>query len=291
MNTEYNNQWNELPSSILVHNLKLIKRYLRLIVLSVLEFRVSIISEIVSVFSNLFLWLVFWNVILFQSNGSFGNWGSTELLIWYGFTEIGFAFSRLFFNIWQLDIYVIDVGLEPIITKPTNILSYVLFNSASINGIFGFFIGLISLFLGISQLDIASYSIFVITLILTFIICLLAVLNLAFIYCTLASLTFFLGDINFLSRLFGEVSVNFSRVPTNIYPKTIFNFLSYVLPIGLISTIPSLLLLNQFIIFGSQVTTGLLIVSILLIITVLWGYIAVLFFNYSLKNGYEGVGE
>jgi ABC-type uncharacterized transport system permease subunit len=110
------------------------------------------------------------------------------------------------------------------------------------------------------------------------------------IYLMIQTLSFWIGDIEFLNDLLVDIEMNMLRLPQNILPTYLLFSLFIVIPVGLFSTIPTMMT------FGSSIfehTTGvfnLFFVMALLLLSFVMLMYSIRFFNLGLTR-YEGIGE
>jgi len=198
------------PVGGVTNQFRILKRYLRLNFLSAVEFKLGIVNIITVVLFNALIWLVYWSVILDATNSHFGSWTSKELIDWYFFTEFSIGFFGLFTGLYSIYIHIIESGLETILSKPVHPIIQIVGTDMYFIALIRSFIAFVILALG---MVIFHFRFGLLDLLLGIVVSLMGTLAFAAVYIMVETLSFYLGDIEFLAELVADVEMNFLRLP------------------------------------------------------------------------------
>lgn len=238
--------------------------------------------------TDFFFWLVvslmwtafnfFFFSLLIGLQNTIGGWTRWELYALMGVFTMLDAFTWSFFaqNMWNYTGQVFSGELSSVLVKPLDAQFAMMASRTSYNNVPRFFVGLAALGWSLSQLGIRPSILTVGGFILTFFTGLLFIYALWFMVATLAFWVEKLDNINEIVPAFRRLW----QVPRTVYIGLSSTIFTVVLPLGLVSSLPTEILLAKahwywipYFIFISLVTLAL----------------SRLFFYYSVKK-YTSVG-
>jgi ABC-2 type transport system permease protein len=270
----------------ILRQLRLLPAYLRLSLLSILEHRIQLWGAFFSSIVNIVVYVIFWNVITLQvpvlTGVGWVVWGRGELTFLLGMSEVTWGFGSFFWmGIWEIHWYITEIGIEEYQIRPVNTIYQLLAR----NFWFG---GLVQIALGIVMLGLSSITfgltISFIGIILGILALLLGEAALYILWASLACLAFWIGRNEGLLELSDAVESKFTRMPIDIMPRTIQQFLTFVLPVIFLASVPTMLVLGQL-----PLEIGVLYIGIAIILLTIWIFI----FRYLWAKGlrrYQPVG-
>jgi len=224
-------------------------RYLRLLVSfarisfrDMSEFRLDFFTSIGHYLIYQAIFFVFWKSILGFTADSLGDWQFPELVILSSFTLMSMAAMLLFTGFVTLYQKVLTGSLDKYLCRPVSPLFGLLAEDMRIFAAFQQLVAGLLIVIPVCiyyELHLAWYNILAATVLLiagSFLIVL--------IQGCLSLSTFWFGDV---SRIQGFVQVmgDFEKYPINLFPGWLQAYLTWILPIGLISTCPVLVLLGK----------------------------------------------
>ncbi len=255
--------------------LRIYVEYIKVSVMSSISYRVNfILNAVITVLSNAVVPLL--TILIYGAGLSFMGWSFYEaLLIQAVFTLSKAVGSMLFFNIvWNVMYSIVNGNFELILIKPRRtvfLLSASSFDPES----FGLVVGGLALFL-FSLWHLPTVTVFA---------------WLQFLFLFLMGLTVILGFVLFMAatafvwvgnsrimEMFESVST-FGRYPGSIFPRTVINTITYIVPVAALGFLPASALLQK-----TSLPMLLSAVPCLLFLTV-----GVLCFNKMLHN-YSSAG-
>jgi len=217
------------------------------------EFRLDFFTSVVHYLVYQALFIVFWKSILGFTGGALGEWTFPDLVVLTAFTLLATAILQWFEGFEQLSGKVLTGGLDKYLSKPVSPLFALL--AEELNGV----ASAQQLASGVILLGgVCLYFDIRITLLGT--LASLALLTLGCLVLTLlrgclALLSFWLGDVSRITQLL-NVSNDFERYPINLFPPWLRGFLTWILPVGLISTFPVLVFVGKTSAAGSFLAIG-----------------------------------
>lgn len=217
--------------------------------------------------------------ILVSVSGNIGGWTKYEMYIILAVFTILDAFTWSFFasNMRNYSRTVFNGEFNQLLLKPIDAQFMLMTQNNSYNNIFRFFIGFGMLLWGLSLLNYQP------TLIQTIMFILVMLLAFFFVYALWFIITTFSFYVEKLENI-NEVLPSLRRawqVPRSVYTGLISTLFTFVLPIGIITSIPSEVLLGK---------TSYWWILYFLVITLVTLLISRIFFKLSIKN-YTGVAN
>ena len=206
------------------------------------DFKV-LVGTAVNTVLTLVSYLVLWTAILSNTHvfqGDYGTWDIGMIVLLVGFSELAFAVdSLLTYGLALIPGIIHEEGLEAYSIYPVSTLSVILGRySEPIDGFAGLLVS--SSFITASHLVLGT-PLSLKGLILGLVLLSLGLLILSSVYLLVAALSFRLGLIEAPVDLVTSIYTSFSRVPHDIYPHPLRAFLTFIIPVALLSTYPALL--------------------------------------------------
>lgn len=206
------------------------------------EFRLDFFTSIVHSVIYQAIFIVFWKSILSFTSQSLGTWRFADLVILSAFTLVSNAIMLWFSGILRLPQKVVKGELDKYLSKPLSPLFALL--AEDINGLASaqqmlsaiVILGGACVWFGVRP---APGNVLV-SLVLMVIGCIVLLLIQGWI----SMLTFWWGDVSRLNGLF-MMTGEFERYPINLFPLGVRRFLTWIVPIGAVSTYPVLVFLGK----------------------------------------------
>lgn len=227
------------------------------------EFRLDFFTSVVHYLVYQALFMIFWKSILAFTSDVLGDWTFPDLVVLSAFILLATAISQWFAGFSQLSGKVVRGDVDKYLSKPVSPLFALLAEEmdalASLQQLVSAVLILLGvcLYFNVEVSPLAAFS----SLALLALGC--GVLTL--LEGTVALLSFWLGDVSRLHRLM-TVTREIERYPINLLPPWLRGLLTWILPLGLVSTYPALVFLGK-----SQAAGVYLATSVAL--AVFWGLI------------------
>lgn len=224
-----------------------------------LEYRASLISQVMGMFLNNTLWVIFW-WLYFTKFPVLRDWTLEDVMILWSAVTFGiglvFGFTANCLRIPQL---VVQGQLDYYLALPKDVLLHLLVSQVSLVSFGDMIFGPMLLVLMV-KLTWAKVAIFFATSIL-------AGLVLLGFFVLVGSLVFYLGDSTVLSGQIQNALVHFSTYPTSIFDRTVKVLLFTVIPAGFISSVPVELMREfSWTLFGQLVGAAVVFLGMALIV-------------------------
>lgn len=204
--------------------------YLRTNLAAALEYRVSLISQVLGMFINDGLWVAFW-VLYFTRFPVLRGWTLEDVLVlWACLTTSYGLVVGLLANSTRIARLVVQGQLDYYLALPKNVLLHVLVSQMSLVSLGDLLFGPVLLVLTV-KLSWAKLAVFVVVSLLS------AMVALGF-FLVGGSLAFFLGNSETVSGQFLNALLHFSSYPTTIFDTGVKVILFTVIPAGFVSTLP-----------------------------------------------------
>jgi ABC-2 type transport system permease protein len=188
------------------------------------------------------IFLIFWKSVLSFTASRLGGWTFPELAVLSSFTLISAAVAQWLVGLLQLSSKILDGDLDKYLCKPVPPLLALL--GDSVNGLASF-------------QQLASAGVLLTAVCLYYrvplspgsvaaglLILVLGCAAVLLIRGCIALSAFWLGDVSRINGLF-QISSEFERYPVNLFPLWLQGTLTWVVPVGLISTWPVLAFLGK----------------------------------------------
>lgn len=226
----------------MLKHLRLLRSFCRISFSDLSEFRVDFFTSILHYLVYQALFLIFWKSILTLSNGHLGHWTLPELIVFSSFSLFSNAISLWFYGLLTLHDKVLHGQLDKYLCRPISPLFGLLAEEirafASLQqALAGFLIALPVALL--YRLEVHLFD-----AILAAILLLLGSLTLVLIQGCVALLSFWLGDVSRMQSFLGLMG-DFEKYPIDFFPLGLRRFLTWIIPIGMASTLPTLALFGK----------------------------------------------
>ncbi|MFX0168553.1 MAG: ABC-2 family transporter protein [Candidatus Hodarchaeota archaeon] len=270
----------------ILRQLRIIPSYLRLSLLRLGENKIQLWGAFITSAVGFAFYAIFWNVVTLQvpilTGVGWVVWGAGELTFLVGMTNLAWSFGAFFWmGIWEIHWYITEIGIEEYQIRPVSSILQIIAQNFWAGGI-------VQLSVGIVMLVISTVSF---GLVITPIGILLGILALLFgqaalyiLWATLACLAFWIGRNAGLLEISDAIEMNFGQMPIDVMPHIVQHFLTFILPVIFISTVPTMIMLGQLplnLILLYLGIAGLLILIWILAFNITW--------NAGLKR-YQPVG-
>ena len=262
-------------------------KYLKLNLMAALEYKAGFLTIITSIVLTLGVWYVYWSIILGLTGNAFAGWGPQQFVVWYFFTEFSIGIFGLFSAVSQLYFYVIDEGLEPLLSQPFHPLVQILGEGMYILSLVRALFSLLILAIGSF---IFGIHLNLLLLLAAIVVSCTGVIIFTAVYVIVETLAFWVGSVEFLVNLLVDVEMNFIRLPQNIISEFLLFSVFVILPVGLFATIPTFLVFNGSIFASLNLLGEAGLFLVLLLFTYIMSYLAYKAFNTGLAR-YDGVSE
>lgn len=216
--------------------------------------------------------------LLIRLSNNIAGWFTWELYTLLSiFTMVdAFTWSLMYNNMNPYTSDIFQGRLSNLLTKPIDTQFVIMTRETSYNNVPRFFVGLFALFWSLHKLNYTPNLASIILFVLTFSAGVLLVYTIWFAIATLAFWVERLDNINNIVPGMRRIW----QVPRQVYGGFTSTFLTVILPLGLVSSIPSEVLLNK--------PTGIW-TSYLIVISFIFFILARKFFHFSIKK-YTSVG-
>ncbi len=228
-------------------HLRLLPNYLRLSLLRISENKLQIFGAFFTTSINLVMYALFWGVITYQIPVLTGIgwvvWGRAELTFLIGITEVAWGFGAFFWmGIWEIHWYITEIGLEQFQIRPIGSIFQILSTSFWAGGLVQIAVGGFMLLLSATTfgLVITPYGVA-----LGIIALILGQAALYLLWACLSCLAFWIGRNEGLLEISDALEFNFARMPIDIMPLGVQQFLTFIFPVIFISTVPTIIMLSQ----------------------------------------------
>ena len=206
------------------------------------EFRIDFFTSILHSLIYQAIFIVFWKAVLSFTAKDLGGWRFPDLVILTAFTLVSNAVMQWFAGLLQLPRKVLKGELDKYLSKPLSPLFALV--AEDMNGMASMqamvsavlILGSACLYFGVHP----TLGGILVSLLLMVVGCVVLLLIQGWI----SMLTFWWGDVSRLSSLF-MLSGEFERYPINLFPLGVRRLLTWVIPIGAISTYPVLVFLGR----------------------------------------------
>lgn len=211
--------------------------YMKISLQMALEYRVSFFSQLVGMFVNDGIWLVFW-YLYFSRFPVVKGWERQDVLILWAVLTLGYGlFTGFFGNALRLSELILQGQLDYYLVLPKDVLLHALLGRMYFTAWGDALFGLIVYFL-FGQPDLARTVIFLAVSVLTGLI-------LVSFFVIAHSLALFLGGSQLISNQLTVSMVHFATYPGDIFQGAAKVILYTFIPAGFINTLP-VSLMRQF---------------------------------------------
>lgn len=216
-----------------------------------------ILDTVLACFS---IWL-FWNSLL-EMDLQIEGWGISSIQMFIGFSLIARAFTNLTVGDYDIQQHIAKGTLDNFLVKPCNPIIAIMMERPDFLQFFvTFFIGLICVFIHCdgSKIGYALIAIFV---------CIIATITLCLLEVMIFEGAFWLKKTDMFADVYFAIS-SVSKYPLVFFGKKITLFLTYILPVAYVGTIPTEITAGG--VLSISILVPLLLLGInLLGVTILW---------------------
>ena len=210
--------------------------YLRNNLAAAMEYRFSFISQVMGMFINDTLWVIFW-VMYFQKFPVLNGWTLNDLLVMWGSITFSFGLCFGFFwNVARLPELVVQGQLDYYLGHPRGVLAHLAVSHLRPVNLGDCLFGPLLLLFFVPMTG-TQWLLFFLTGVLA------ALIYFSF-YLTVGSLAFYLRNAESVTGSVSTAIVHFSTYPTRIFEGWTRTLLFTVLPAGFISEVPVELVRN-----------------------------------------------
>ncbi|MDO8055487.1 MAG: ABC-2 family transporter protein [Candidatus Hermodarchaeota archaeon] len=230
-----------------LRQLSLIPSYLRLSLLRLGENKVQLWGAFITSMLSFIFYAVFWNVMTLQvpilTGVGWVVWGAGELTFLVGMTNFAWSFGAWFWmGIWEIHWYITELGIEEYQIRPVNSILQIVAQNFWAGWLIQMSVGIVMLVLSVVHFGLVITPV---GIILGLIALLLGQAALYILWATLACLSFWIGRNAGLIELSDAIEWNFARMPIDVMPHLVQHFLTFILPVIFISTVPTMMMLGQ----------------------------------------------
>lgn len=219
--------------SIIIDKLHLIWIYVVLSFRNYIQFPVEFFMNFLMVFFDVFAVFLFW-LSLSSLQIGISNWNENDLLIFVGMSILSEAVSKILFGFRDIEYFIIDGSFDKFLIRPQN-------------PIFSMLMEKLNVFVIVSKTVIGTATLFYVKIMRgvafrhfypALVICVLGTLSYELLYGTFSLLAFWFGKIyNARSIVFSFQTIR--KYPLDIFPNTVKNLFTYIIPLALVATVPS----------------------------------------------------
>ncbi|MFA5796791.1 MAG: ABC-2 family transporter protein [Candidatus Woesearchaeota archaeon] len=206
--------------------------YLKIAIHTALEYRTNFLIQVISMFLNDVVWVVFW-LIFFTRFQTVNGWNFQDMLVLYTVITIAFGLSGVFFgNRAAIAGMIVEGKLDYYLTLPKNILYHVLVSRVSWFDLGDIVFGVV----------LALFFVPPIKWPLLLILTILSMIIIVAFGVIVGSLAFFMGNAEDFSKKFFDGLIGFASYPLTIYRGFIRFLVLVIVPAGFVTGIPVMLL-------------------------------------------------
>ncbi len=224
----------------IVNTLRLVKRYIRLSIQDNLQFPTEFIMTFFDLVFEMGELVLFW-VSLFQLGILVGKWSGNQLLLFLVMNIFSGVLGRISRGFRDLEYRLLDGSFDNYLIRPTHPMLTLLLQNTN------FFNGLLHLIVGVFFFSylIISRSVVIHHVFIGFGVLIFGTGAFQLLYGLFSLLAFWVGKIyTARSLIFSFQQAN--AYPLDVFPKSILRFFTYVIPLSLMITVPTKILLGQY---------------------------------------------
>lgn len=204
--------------------------YVRTNLAVALEYRASLVSQIMGMFINDLIWVIFW-VLYFTRFPVLRDWTLEDVIVLWAVVTTSFGLvGGLFSNALRIPSLVVQGQLDYYLALPKDVLVHLLVSQIRLVNLGDLLFGPVLLAFMV-ELTWTKALIFVAASLLS------AMVMLGFSVLT-GSLVFYIGNSELVSGQLFNAVVHFATYPTGIFDSTVKVLLFTLIPAGFISTLP-----------------------------------------------------
>jgi len=254
----------------------LVKRYIILSFKNQIEFKFDFYMSILAIFMEAMYVFVFW-ISIVNVGIAFDNWTTEHIFLLASFNILSAGISKMFFGFRDFEFKVARGEFDIHMIRPINPVAIALLEKLNITNIIG------KVLIGSSMLITSSimFNLEIGTVLMAVLILINATIVIELLYGVVTHACFFIGKIYYFRELLFSIRTA-TNYPLDIYPKGLFKFFTSVIPLAMISTIPT------------KISTGLFSGGKYFLISLLLVVIVFLFYKIVSKiaiNSYKSSGS
>lgn len=262
---------------ITIRIIKLCSRYTRLSIVNLFQFPFEVIMKFIDLgFTVLFLYAFWYSIaklgIIIQ------GWANSEILVLAGLGVISSSLSQLGFGFRDLEYDIIEGNLDRYIIRPIPVVFTLLAEKFFIFWfLFQGVAGVIMVLCAIANSELLHYNWIPAILILVF-----GTLTYQGIYASVSFLSFWLGKVDNVRSIIFSLNTA-KKYPIDLFPRNVGFLLTWVLPVGLLASVPAQVLLNK-------TEKAWTLVALAFCLALIWFFIASTIWKIALRR-YESTGS
>ncbi|MDB4894718.1 MAG: hypothetical protein JWN15_980 [Firmicutes bacterium] len=209
---------------------RFVAAYFRVNMAAALEYRASLVSQVVGMLLNDVLWVVFW-VLYFTRFPVLRGWTLEDVLVLWASVALSVGLVGAFApNSLRLPRLVAQGQLDYYLALPKDVLLHLLVSQIRLDALGDVIFGPVLLVVMV-KLTWIKVAVYLAT-------ALLAAIVLLGFFVLVGSLAFFVGNAEGISAQFGMAIVHFATYPTTIFDGGVKFVLFTLIPAGFVSTLP-----------------------------------------------------
>lgn len=211
-------------------NLAFIGAYIKMNLAAALEYRASLVSQVMGMFINDILWVLFW-VLYFTKFPVLRGWTLEDVLVLWAVVATSFGLVMgLSYNAIRIPQLVVQGQLDYYLALPKNVLLHLLVSQIRLVNLGDLLFGPMLLVVMV-KLTWSKVLIFAIA-------SLLGAMVLLGFFIMAGSLAFYLGNADAISAQLVNAVLHFATYPTSIFSGGVKFVLFTLIPAGFVSTLP-----------------------------------------------------
>ncbi|MEZ4636838.1 MAG: ABC-2 family transporter protein [Caldilineaceae bacterium] len=218
-----------------MQNLNFLLALWKVNLLSILEYRVAFLTQMLGMIFNNAVYFVFW-IIFFDRFEQVNGWGIDEMYFLFAVVAVGFGLGAyLFGNVLHLANIVVTGQLDYYLSLPKPVLLHVLASRSIASGVGDFVYGLLSFGVGVAVIggvDVGMIARFVLA-------SLLATLIFVSFLVLVQSLAFWIGNANLLLNNALSAIITFSLYPITLFDGSAKLLLFTLIPAAFVGAVPA----------------------------------------------------
>lgn len=219
--------------NIIISRLKLTVRYFRLYIKEKLEFPIEGVMSIIDFMVNIFSIIVFW-ISMKNINVNFIGWSYEMIVLLVGYNFLATGVNSIFFGFRDIEYKIISGEFDTMLSRPVSPFVQIVLSRLN------FFYILLNLLVGIVAIIYSAvfFDYNIIHIFSAIWISITSSISLGLLYAMFSLLAFKFGKIYSARELVFSIATA-RNYPIDIFPKALYNLFIYVIPLGLMSTIPA----------------------------------------------------
>jgi ABC-2 type transport system permease protein len=211
-------------------SLKLILCYIKFNLSSIMEYRISFITQCIGMMLNNSAFIFFW-WILFNNVENIGGYSFKDEMAIFALMSSGFGLCYIVFgNVGSITRMIMNGELDSYLLQPKDPLVNILCSKTAASAWGDFLYGIIT-FILFNSFEIRSILMFLL-------FCITSALLIASVLVTAHSLSFYAGNVEGFAQLIMEFLITFGTYPEGIFSNGMRVILYAVIPVGFMIFVP-----------------------------------------------------